>query len=182
MRLSRCRIGHAARIEARTHISLRHMPLLGVNIDHVATVRQVRYRGVTSGQGGFMGEPDPLRAAHEAELGGAETITVYLRERPAARQRPRRPSTQGNNRDATEPGDGRDRRDDQDRRESASADVHAGSRGAPGSDDRGRSGCRRTGGAAEGLRLAPARCGNHRVGVHQCSVGPSTNSITSARR
>ena len=43
---------------------------LGVNIDHVATVRQAR-RGV---------EPDPVRAAHEAELGGADGITVHLRE------------------------------------------------------------------------------------------------------
>lgn len=43
---------------------------LGVNIDHVATVRQAR-RGV---------EPDPVRAAHEAELGGADIITAHLRE------------------------------------------------------------------------------------------------------
>lgn len=43
---------------------------LGVNVDHVATVRQAR-RGV---------EPDPVRAAHEAELGGADGITVHLRE------------------------------------------------------------------------------------------------------
>lgn len=48
---------------------------LGVNIDHVATVRQARYRGQDSG-----GEPDPARAAHEAELGGADGITVHLRE------------------------------------------------------------------------------------------------------
>lgn len=47
---------------------------LGVNIDHVATVRQARYRGVAEG------EPDPVRAAHEAELGGADGITVHLRE------------------------------------------------------------------------------------------------------
>ena len=46
------------------------MPLLGVNIDHVATLRQAR-RGA---------EPDPVRAAHEAELGGADCITVHLRE------------------------------------------------------------------------------------------------------
>lgn len=49
---------------------------LGVNIDHVATVRQARYRG----QGPQSGEPDPVRAAHEAELGGADGITVHLRE------------------------------------------------------------------------------------------------------
>ena len=46
------------------------MILLGVNIDHVATVRQAR-RGH---------EPDPLLAAHEAVLAGAEIITVHLRE------------------------------------------------------------------------------------------------------
>lgn len=46
------------------------MALLGVNIDHVATIRQAR-RG---------DEPDPVRAAHEAELGGADIITVHLRE------------------------------------------------------------------------------------------------------
>jgi pyridoxine 5-phosphate synthase len=44
--------------------------LLGVNIDHVATLRQAR----------LGDEPDPLFAAHEAHLGGAEIITVHLRE------------------------------------------------------------------------------------------------------
>ena len=43
---------------------------LGVNIDHVATVRQAR-RGH---------EPDPVWAAVEAQLGGADGITVHLRE------------------------------------------------------------------------------------------------------
>lgn len=43
---------------------------LGVNIDHVATVRQAR-RG---------DEPDPVHAAVLAELGGADGITVHLRE------------------------------------------------------------------------------------------------------
>ncbi len=42
---------------------------LGVNIDHVATVRQAR-RTV---------EPDPVWAAVEAELGGADGITFHLR-------------------------------------------------------------------------------------------------------
>lgn len=46
------------------------MPTLGVNIDHVATVRQAR--GTT--------EPDPVWAAAAAELGGADQITVHLRE------------------------------------------------------------------------------------------------------
>ena len=51
------------------------MPLLSVNIDHVATIRQARYKG-----GQEYGEPDPARAFHEAELGGADGITVHLRE------------------------------------------------------------------------------------------------------
>jgi pyridoxine 5-phosphate synthase len=49
---------------------------LGVNIDHVASVRQARYRGENFAQG----EPDPVRAAHEVELGGGDGITVHLRE------------------------------------------------------------------------------------------------------
>ena len=43
---------------------------LGVNIDHVATVRQARRTT----------EPDPVWAAAAAELGGADQITVHLRE------------------------------------------------------------------------------------------------------
>src|SRR3954462_3120110 len=46
------------------------MPRLGVNIDHVATLRQAR--------GGR--EPDPVWAAVAAELGGADGIIVHLRE------------------------------------------------------------------------------------------------------
>ena len=43
---------------------------LGVNIDHVATLRQAR-RG---------DQPDPVAAAVLAELGGADSITIHLRE------------------------------------------------------------------------------------------------------
>jgi len=50
---------------------------LGVNIDHVATLREARYRDRAEVD---RGEPDPVRAAHEAELGGADGITVHLRE------------------------------------------------------------------------------------------------------
>jgi len=46
------------------------MPELGVNIDHIATVRQARRTY----------EPDPIWAAVEAHLGGADGITVHLRE------------------------------------------------------------------------------------------------------
>jgi pyridoxine 5-phosphate synthase len=54
------------------------MPLLSVNIDHVSTLRQARYRG--GNDAATYGEPDAVRAAHEAELGGADGITIHLRE------------------------------------------------------------------------------------------------------
>jgi pyridoxine 5-phosphate synthase len=47
---------------------------LGVNIDHVATVREARYRGAN------RGEPDPVEAARVAEAAGAHGITAHLRE------------------------------------------------------------------------------------------------------
>jgi pyridoxine 5-phosphate synthase len=53
------------------------MPKLGVNIDHVATVRNARYKGDVDTAGA---EPDPVMAAHEAVLGGADIVTVHLRE------------------------------------------------------------------------------------------------------
>lgn len=46
------------------------MPSLAVNVDHVATLRQAR-RGR---------EPDPVAAAHAAELAGAAGVIVHLRE------------------------------------------------------------------------------------------------------
>src|SRR3954453_17588740 len=46
------------------------MPELGVNIDHVATLRQARKTY----------EPEPVTAAALAELGGADGITIHLRE------------------------------------------------------------------------------------------------------
>jgi pyridoxine 5-phosphate synthase len=45
------------------------VPRLGVNIDHVATVRQARKAA----------QPDPVQAALLAEMGGADGITVHLR-------------------------------------------------------------------------------------------------------
>lgn len=46
------------------------MAVLNVNIDHVATIRQVR----------LADEPDPVWAAMQCELAGANGITVHLRE------------------------------------------------------------------------------------------------------
>ncbi len=51
-------------------MTVRRILKLGVNIDHVATLRQARREGF----------PDPALAAREAELGGAESITLHLRE------------------------------------------------------------------------------------------------------
>jgi len=51
--------------------------LLGINIDHVATVRQARYaRNADS----INVEPDPVEAALAAERGGASSITAHLRQ------------------------------------------------------------------------------------------------------
>jgi pyridoxine 5-phosphate synthase len=47
---------------------------LGVNIDHVATLREARYRGRE------RGEPDPVAAALVCEAAGAHGITAHLRE------------------------------------------------------------------------------------------------------
>src|SRR5258708_7258464 len=47
---------------------------LGVNIDHVATLREARYRGRA------RGEPDPVAAAVTCEAAGAHGITAHLRE------------------------------------------------------------------------------------------------------
>ena len=47
---------------------------LGVNIDHVATLREARYRGRNHG------EPDPVEAALVCEAAGAHGITAHLRE------------------------------------------------------------------------------------------------------
>ncbi len=47
---------------------------LGVNIDHVATLREARYRGLD------RGEPDPIEAALICESAGAHGITAHLRE------------------------------------------------------------------------------------------------------
>ncbi len=47
---------------------------LGVNIDHVATLRKARYRGMKNG------EPNPVDAALSCEAAGANGITAHLRE------------------------------------------------------------------------------------------------------
>ncbi|OYY54675.1 MAG: pyridoxine 5'-phosphate synthase [Halothiobacillus sp. 28-55-5] len=47
-----------------------HLPLLGLNIDHVATLRQARGTRY----------PDPVHAALLAEQAGADSITLHLRE------------------------------------------------------------------------------------------------------
>jgi len=49
---------------------------LGVNIDHVATIRQARYRSMPDSPNA---EPDPVAAALAAERGGAAGITAHLR-------------------------------------------------------------------------------------------------------
>ena len=51
--------------------------LLGVNIDHVATLRQARY---ALNPDALIVEPSVLEAAGEAKAGGADSITIHVRE------------------------------------------------------------------------------------------------------
>ena len=53
--------------------------LLGVNVDHCATVRQARYQGYPRLRGQMV-EPDPLAFTLAAERAGADGITVHPRE------------------------------------------------------------------------------------------------------
>jgi len=52
------------------------MLLLGVNIDHVATLRQARYADLIDSPNA---EPSPLMAARDAIAGGADSITIHVR-------------------------------------------------------------------------------------------------------
>jgi len=63
------------------------VPKLGVNIDHVATLRQARYKALGPAKTNkadcffrLIPEPSPMWAAVEAELAGANGITIHLRE------------------------------------------------------------------------------------------------------
>jgi pyridoxine 5-phosphate synthase len=53
------------------------MPALGLNIDHIATLREARYR---DWKRGLAPEPNVLEAARVAERAGVDSITVHLRE------------------------------------------------------------------------------------------------------
>lgn len=50
--------------------------LLGVNIDHIATIRQARYAGMHQAH---HAEPSPLQAALDSLEGGADSITIHVR-------------------------------------------------------------------------------------------------------
>ena len=50
--------------------------LLGVNIDHIATLRQARYATMLDS---FNVEPSVLDAAYAAQRGGADSITLHVR-------------------------------------------------------------------------------------------------------
>jgi len=50
--------------------------LLGVNLDHVATLRQARYPGAMDSPNA---EPCPVEAGHDAIKGGADSLTIHVR-------------------------------------------------------------------------------------------------------
>ena len=68
---------------------------LGVNIDHVATLRQARYREMLDSPNA---EPDPVTAALSAERAGAHGITAHSRAR--------RPQFEGADRHQAQSGNG----------------------------------------------------------------------------
>ena len=68
-----CRFAFVSKSE-ESGWTIKFMLKLGVNIDHVATLREARYRGR-----GF-GEPNPVEAARICEAAGAHGITAHLRE------------------------------------------------------------------------------------------------------
>jgi pyridoxine 5-phosphate synthase len=61
-------------LRPRSLLPAKVMLKLGVNIDHVATIREARYKGLD------RGEPDPIEAALICEAAGAHGITAHLRE------------------------------------------------------------------------------------------------------
>jgi pyridoxine 5-phosphate synthase len=68
---------HAALAARSASVYTPGMPLLlGVNIDHVATLRQARYARMASSPNA---EPSPLDAALDARDGGADSITIHVR-------------------------------------------------------------------------------------------------------
>ena len=66
------------KIRIKKHQFTNSMTKLGVNIDHSATIRQARYRD--SNESEVVIEPSILDVAAAAERGGADSITVHLRE------------------------------------------------------------------------------------------------------
>ena len=66
------------KIRIKKHQFTNSMTKLGVNIDHSATVRQARYRD--SDESEVVVEPSIIDVALAAERGGADSITVHLRE------------------------------------------------------------------------------------------------------
>ena len=142
---------------------------LGVNIDHVATLRQARRTY----------EPDPVWAAVEAHLGGADGITVHLREdrRHIQDEDVRRlrelVAHQAQSRDG---GDGRDARH---RLQAEARDGDARARGAARDHDRGRPRRRRDRKASS--RAAVARLAGAGI-VTSCSSTPNGGRSSAAAR
>lgn len=77
--------------------------LLGVNIDHIATLRQARYATMLDS---FNVEPSVLDAAYAAQRGGADSITIHVRGDRRHMAGRRRPEGAGERGPSPESGDG----------------------------------------------------------------------------
>ena len=140
---------------------------LGVNIDHVATVRNAR--------GGPC--PDPLRAARLAEAAGADGITAHLRE---DRRHITDADIDGARREpdaAAQPRDGRDRRDAGDRAPPPPARRLPRARAPRGAHHRGRARGRAATRPASPHFIAPLREAGCRVSIF---IAPDRRQIEAA--
>ena len=143
----------------------RKMLKLGVNIDHVATLREARYRGA------LAGEPDPVAAALICEAAGAHGITAHLREdRRHIQDRDVLDAARANQ-DAAQSGDGQRAGDCGHRAEIEAGHCLHRAGAAAGSDDGRRAGCGGDLKVTDGDAQKNERRGHRGKPVHR--AGPS---------
>ena len=137
---------------------------LGVNVDHVATLRQARRATY----------PDPVTAAALAELAGADQITIHLREDRRHIQDRDLLVLRKTVSHPAQPGDGGGAGDGEDRLRGEARHRDAGAGAARGADHRGRP--RRGGGARPRAPRRSRRCATPTSRSRSSSTPSSTRS------